>query len=147
MRSRGRSRSFAISIRVVGRTNMKPITKWQANDGAILDTIEECLAWDDFDIYKFNNVKDALVFAKKVTNKITLRSDHFVYKIFRCGECLYIGRTNQLYSRLATHRRVILCGFNDAHIKLIKCPDKETSSCIERHYINQIKPQHNKYGC
>ena len=76
---------------------------------------------------------------------IVLDGEHFVYRLRDAkGHLLYVGVTNNLPRRLATHEREKSWWSDVAAIDTSTYPDRREALDAERAAVAQEKPRHNK---
>lgn len=66
---------------------------------------------------------------------------HTVYELWRGGECVYVGMTCDLASRLASHRKVALIQWDEVRTTAVS--DRTSAEGLERRLIFLLRPPHN----
>jgi excinuclease UvrABC nuclease subunit len=67
-----------------------------------------------------------------------------VYKIYNNDDLIYIGKTNNFYTRIKTHLAQQPWKDKITHIAIAKCKTKVDMDLYEKYYINKLNPKYNK---
>lgn len=67
-----------------------------------------------------------------------------IYSIYNNNELIYIGKTNNFYTRLKTHMSQQPWSNEITHISIAKCKTKVDMDLYEKYYINKLSPKYNK---
>ena len=67
-----------------------------------------------------------------------------IYSIYNNNTLIYIGKTNNFYTRLKTHMAQQPWRNEITHISIAQCKTKVDMDLYEKYYINKLNPKYNK---
>ncbi|MCC9167977.1 GIY-YIG nuclease family protein [Pontibacter harenae] len=97
----------------------------------------------NIDVFHNYNRKDLLKEFRHLRYVKNNRS-YFLYFIFECGECIYVGETSNIFWRMVKHKGK--CS-DTTVIYLEEYQDKQEVLKLEKHYIRTLKPKFNNRYC
>lgn len=67
-----------------------------------------------------------------------------IYNIYNNNNLIYIGKTNNFYTRLRNHMAIQPWKNEITHIAIAECKNKIDMDLYEKYYINKLNPKYNK---
>lgn len=67
-----------------------------------------------------------------------------IYNIYNNNDLIYVGKTNNFYTRLRNHMALQPWKNEITHIAIAECKNKIDMDLYEKYYINKLNPKYNK---